>query len=106
VTGTAFYARPGLVHEDGLDRFWQAPVEPNRASFSRFHRYMMHTTQINASFYALDGLVPPGLVRAAIGVAVKLAGSATAMFVFGSGGASTTVEMIAQGISDALAVIL
>lgn len=105
VTGTAFYARPGLVHGDDLDSFWQAPVEPNRASFIRFYRYMMHTTQINASFYVPEGLVPPGFLRTAIGVAGKLVGCAAAIMVFGSGGASTTVQVVARGVVETLTAL-
>ncbi|KXV15507.1 hypothetical protein CR51_03265 [Caballeronia megalochromosomata] len=95
VTGTAFYARPALVHEFEPDKFWQAPVEPNRSSFTRFYRYMMHTTQINASFYASDDLVPSGLVQKTMRVATKLAGSAAVLAVFDSGGAFAATKVFA-----------
>ncbi|SAK81553.1 capsule polysaccharide biosynthesis/export protein [Caballeronia temeraria] len=93
VTGTAFYARPALVHESDPDKFWQAPVEPNRSSFTRFYRYMMHTTQINASFYVADDLIPSGILRRTMRVVTKLAGSAAALAVFDSGGAFAVTKV-------------
>jgi capsular polysaccharide export protein len=51
-TGNAFYARPGLVADTTLDTFWKNPLPPRQPDFMKFYRYMMHTTQINTSFYA------------------------------------------------------
>lgn len=62
VTGKAFYARPGLTDNRPLDKFWRSPRPPERASFLAFYRYMLDTTQINASFYAC-GEVGRGPIR-------------------------------------------
>jgi capsular polysaccharide export protein len=62
-TGTAFYARPRLTSQHGMDAFWRQPVPPDRQYFSAFYRCMMHRTQINASFYAPCGLAAKRRLR-------------------------------------------
>ncbi|WP_340528248.1 capsular biosynthesis protein [Cupriavidus necator] len=52
VCGEAFYDKPGLTAAGHLDAFWKEPAAPCRDTFMKFYRYMLRTTQINASFYA------------------------------------------------------
>lgn len=100
-TGNAFYARPGLIDEENLDRFWQNPVEPNRQLFTRFFRYMMHTTQINASFYVPDDLAGK-LIRPRIRrILASTAGSCAALFLFDSGGATSAAKVLLAWIVHA-----
>jgi capsular polysaccharide export protein len=56
-TGNAFYARPQLTCQNGMDAFWHKPTPPNRDFFTKFYRFMMQATQINASFYVSNDLV-------------------------------------------------
>ncbi len=101
VTGSAFYARPGIVEDVGMDDFWQEHVEPNRKYFTRFYRYMMHTTQINASFYVTSSLRTP---RREIGrgVLMRFAGAGAALLLFGSGEAPSFVERSVAWLTYAL----
>ncbi len=101
VTGAAFYARPGIVEAVSMDTFWQESVEPNRKTFTRFYRYMMHTTQINASFYVMSSLRAPrrGFAH---GVLMRFAGAGAAMMLFGSGETSSLLEKSVAWLSSAL----
>ncbi|MBC8641320.1 MULTISPECIES: capsular biosynthesis protein [unclassified Caballeronia] len=101
VTGSAFYARPGIVESVVMDDFWQEPVEPNRAHFTRFYRYMMHTTQVNASFYVVSSLRAPRR-EFARGVLMRFAGAGAAMLLFGSGEAPSFVEKSLAWLTYAL----
>jgi capsular polysaccharide export protein len=100
-TGNAFYARPGLTTAESLDRFWRNPVEPNRQLFTRFFRYMMHTTQINASFYVPHGLagepVRPRIRR----ILTSAAGSCAALLVFDSGGTHSVAKFLLAWLAHA-----
>ncbi|WP_250517389.1 capsular biosynthesis protein [Caballeronia sp. INDeC2] len=101
VTGKAFFARPGLVSGKNIDAFWQDPVDPNRKLFTRFYRYMMHTTQINASFYVSKDLVKamPGCSLLRLGR--RLTGCGAALVVFGSSGSGSVIELFVRSILDA-----
>ncbi|MDR5744494.1 capsular biosynthesis protein [Caballeronia sp. LZ029] len=101
VTGSAFYARPGIVEDVGMDDFWQEHVEPNRKYFTRFYRYMMHTTQINASFYVTSSLRAPRR-EFGPGVLMRFAGAGAAMLLFGSGEAPSFVQKSVAWLTYAL----
>lgn len=49
--GECMYAIEGLVHPGPLDSFWKDPGPVDPDLFQRFRAYLIHETQINASFY-------------------------------------------------------
>jgi len=53
VCGDAFYDKPGLTSGQSLDAFWRDPLGPDNRIFRKFYRYLLSTTQVNASFYAI-----------------------------------------------------
>jgi capsular polysaccharide export protein len=50
--GECFYAIPGLVSQLELSEFWHNPGRVDRKLFMKFRNYLIHSTQLNASFYA------------------------------------------------------
>lgn len=50
------YDIKGLTYQQGLDRFWNASVPPDRELFALFQRVVTSTTQINGGFYCSHGI--------------------------------------------------
>ncbi|KAA6133387.1 capsule biosynthesis protein [Cupriavidus cauae] len=50
--GRCFYDKEGLTYQGSLDRFWNDPKPVDMAAYRRFRNYLIHTSQINSSFYA------------------------------------------------------
>ena len=55
--GRAVYARPGLVSEQPLERFFARPERPDRQAYGHFRRFLLMTSQIEGSFYSDAGIV-------------------------------------------------
>lgn len=50
--GEAVYDIDGITNMDAsLDEFWRNPVPPSPELFKKFYRYLIFTTQLNASFF-------------------------------------------------------
>ena len=50
--GNSIYDIEGITCKDcHLDDFWQAPKLPDKLLFEKYRRYLIHTTQLNGSFY-------------------------------------------------------
>jgi len=50
--GNAIYDIEGITCKGRtLDEFWRDPTPPDKVLFERFRRYLIHTTQLNGSFY-------------------------------------------------------
>jgi len=95
-TGAAFYARPGLACRGNLDEFWKVPSAPDRILFARFHRFMVHKTQINASFY-VPASVRPERQRADIRrLSWRVGGGLMAFVLFAASGKSAGAGRIAN----------
>lgn len=56
--GRCFYAKPGLTFQGSLSTFWNNPGAVDMSVFTRFRNYLVRNSQINASFYADDALLP------------------------------------------------
>lgn len=54
--GQAIYALPGLTHQGDLDGFWRHCEPPDTELFEAFRNTVIHTTQINGSFYSRRGI--------------------------------------------------
>ena len=54
--GKAIYALPGLVHQGGLDRFWENPRAPDEQLAAAFKNVVLHTTQVNGDLYTATGI--------------------------------------------------
>nr|WP_276554015.1 capsular biosynthesis protein [Cupriavidus gilardii] len=50
--GRCFYAKAGLTYQGSLDDFWKDPGAVDAAAYRRFRNYIIHSSQINSSFYA------------------------------------------------------
>jgi len=50
--GDCLYAVEGLVHRGPLEAFWREPGTVDAALFKRYRSWLIHETQVNASFYA------------------------------------------------------
>jgi capsular polysaccharide export protein len=50
--GEAFFSKPGLTYQGGLDDFWRAPGSVDRAAFMRYRAHIIATTQLNGCFHA------------------------------------------------------
>lgn len=49
--GTCIYDMEGLTHQGSLEDFLHGREPPDRTLYSRFRRYLLHTNQVNGSFY-------------------------------------------------------
>lgn len=58
VTGDACYAHEHLISGTNMDVFWTHPMRPHVRHMRAFFAHMLHTTQINASFYACADVAP------------------------------------------------
>lgn len=56
--GRCFYAKQGLTFQGSLGAFWNNPGAVDMSVFTRFRNYLVRNSQINASFYADDALLP------------------------------------------------
>nr|WP_284700822.1 capsular biosynthesis protein [Robbsia betulipollinis] len=83
-TGRPFYARGEWAGTTSMDAFWCDPLKPDRERFAAFYRYMLATTQINASFYACGDLFP-AWERPWVRLVRRAACSCAAVVVLGSG---------------------
>lgn len=54
--GSAIYALPGLVHQGGLDGFWEKPEVPDGQLAAAFRNVVLHTTQVNGDLYTSAGI--------------------------------------------------
>jgi capsular polysaccharide export protein len=54
--GQAIYALPGLTHQGDLDSFWTLAEPPDPVLFGAFRNTVIHTTQVNGSFYTDRGI--------------------------------------------------
>lgn len=54
--GRAIYRKPGLASEQDLVSFFRHPARPDLRSYWLFRQFLMETSQINGSFYALPGI--------------------------------------------------
>lgn len=50
--GRCFYDKEGLTYQGSLDKFWKDPKPVDMSAYRRFRNYLIHTSQINSSFYA------------------------------------------------------
>lgn len=50
--GRCFYDKEGLTYQGSLDKFWNDPKPVDMSAYRRFRNYLIHTSQINSSFYA------------------------------------------------------
>lgn len=56
--GRCFYDKAGLTFQGSLGEFWKNPGAVDTHAFARFRNHVVNTSQINASFYASDVLLP------------------------------------------------
>lgn len=66
--GAAVYNLQGLIHQEGIDRFWQTPQAPDPVLFDAFRRVVAARTQIHGGYYskqAIDCAVAGALDRMA-----------------------------------------
>ncbi|WP_263282670.1 capsular biosynthesis protein [Sphingomonas nostoxanthinifaciens] len=56
VLGDAVYDIPRITHQDGLDRFWQAPTPPDMAVFDAFRRVLIDRCLIHGGYFSEEGL--------------------------------------------------
>lgn len=54
VLGNAIYKIKGLVHDGGLDSFWQSPQPPKKRLYKTFKRALIGQTQISGRFSTPD----------------------------------------------------
>ncbi|MFO1417414.1 MAG: capsular biosynthesis protein [Methylotetracoccus sp.] len=54
--GQAIYALPGLTYQGDLEGFWHYCEPPDTELFEAFRNTVIHTTQVNGSFYSRRGI--------------------------------------------------
>ncbi|MEL6476174.1 MAG: capsule biosynthesis protein CapA [Pseudomonadota bacterium] len=69
-TGRSIYRKPGLVSEQSLPGFFRHPRRPDLRAYWIFRAFMIRTTQLPGSFYAMRGIrrlledLPDAMMRA------------------------------------------
>lgn len=56
VLGDAVYDIPRITHQDGLDRFWSAPMKPDPQVFDAFRRVLIDRCLIHGGYFSDEGL--------------------------------------------------
>ena len=54
--GRAIYRKPGLASEQDLVSFFRHPARPDLRTYWLFRQFLMETSQISGSFYAMPGI--------------------------------------------------
>ena len=72
VTGDACYAHEHLISGTCMDTFWARPMPPNTRHMRAFFAHMLHTTQINTSFYACADVAPQRRMRSRLASRIAL----------------------------------